>query len=212
VLDAAANRKHGRAAQLAAWGLRADPAWTRRVGAGEEGRVALLVEDSATPMKARLVAYHALCEQFGHLPIPRALSVDHGRKRWWRYDFGSGAPVAQGTTCATPALAWIDAPSPGARVRDAMDVRGWAFKDGVGLRGVDVLVDARAWPAAYGAPMPGVRDYWRVSDDPNQPRVGFSARIDVSALSPGRHWLGLRLHGADGSVETWPEQPFDVQR
>jgi hypothetical protein len=146
------------------------------------------------------------------LPVPRALSVDHGRKRWWRYDFGAGAPGGQGAACATPALAWIDAPSPGATVRESMDVRGWAFKDGVGLRAVDVLVDGHASAAAYGAAMPGVRDYWRVSDDPNQPRVGFSARIDVSALSPGRHWLGLRLHGADGSVETWSEQPFDVRR
>jgi len=212
VLDAAANRKHGRAAQLAAWGLLADPAWLRRVGAGRAGHVALVVEDSATPMKARLAAYHALCGQFGSLPVPRALAVDHGRKRWWRYDFGVGAPGAAVAACATPALAWIDAPTPGARLRGPVDVRGWAFKDGVGLRGVEVLVDERAWPATYGVPMPGVRDYWRISDDPNQPRVGFSARIDLAALPPGRHWLALRLHGNDGSIETWPAQPVQVVR
>jgi hypothetical protein len=28
----------------------------------------------------------------------------------------------------------------------------------------------------------------------------------------GRHWLGLRLHGRDGSVEDWAEQPIDIGR
>ena len=27
----------------------------------------------------------------------------------------------------------------------------------------------------------------------------------------GRHWLGLRLHGRDGSVEDWAEQPIDLR-
>jgi 4-amino-4-deoxy-L-arabinose transferase-like glycosyltransferase len=211
VLDAAANHKHGRAAQLQAWGLVAGPDWLRTAGAGEGGRVALVVEDSATPLKHRLEAYHALCAQLGWLPVPQALSVDHGRKRFLRYDFGGPAGVSGAhAACATPALAWIDAPVANARVAGVVEVRGWAFKDGVGLRGVDVLVDATATPAAYGAAMPGVRDYWRISDDPNQPRVGFSARVDVSGLAPGRHWLGLRLHGADGSVEAWPAQAIVV--
>ena len=219
VLDAAANHKHGRAAQLQAWGLVADPAWLRAVGAGQAGRVALLVEDSATPLKHRLAAYHAVCALFGALPVPHLLSVDHGRKRYLRYDFGTarstrvgGADGGRGSgACATPALAWIDAPAAGARVAGMVEVRGWAFKDGVGLRAVEVLVDGRATPAAYGAAMPGVRDYWRISDDPNQPRVGFAARVDLSAIAPGRHWLGLRLHGADGSVEDWAEQRIVVR-
>jgi hypothetical protein len=97
-------------------------------------------------------------------------------------------------------------------VAGVVEVRGWAFKDGVGLRAVEVLVDGRATPATYGASMPGVRDYWRISDDPNQPRVGFAARVDLSAIAPGRHWLGLRLHGADGSVEDWAEQRMVVVR
>ena len=47
-------------------------------------------------------------------------------------------------------------------------------------------------------------DFWRGSTDPNHPRVYF--RAQVAGLPAGRHWLGLRLHGADGSSEDWPSQ------
>lgn len=211
VLDDPANRKHGRAAQLRAWGLQADPAWLRAVGAGRAGRVRLVVEDSATPMKARLALYHARCELFGALPVPRTLWTDGGRKRFYLYEFlprqGDAHVAANARTCASPALAWIDAPAPAARLRDRIDVRGWAFKDGVGLRQIEVLLDNRSMAvASYGDSMPGVQDYWRVSNDPNQPRVGFHAHIDLGGIAPGRHRLRLRLRGADGAVEDWPEQ------
>lgn len=215
VLDDPANRKHGRAAQLRAWGLQADPGWLRAVGAGRAGHVRLVVEDSATPMKARLALYHARCELFGALPVPRTLWTDGGRKRFYLYDFlprQAGAQVdANARVCASPALAWIDAPAPAAHVRGRIEVRGWAFKDGVGLRQVDVLLDSRPIAiASYGDSMPGVQDYWRVSNDPNQPRVGFHASVDLRGIAPGRHRLGLRLRGADGAVEDWLEQSVVV--
>ena len=215
VLDDPANRKHGRAAQLRAWGLQADPAWLRAVGAGRAGRVRLVVEDSATPMKLRLALYHARCDLFGALPIPHTLFVDGGRKRFYWYEFAPPRAVAPGATassvCASPALAWIDAPVPDAQVRGRIDVRGWAFKDGVGLRGLDVLLDDRAIvTASYGDPMPGVQAYWRVSNDPNQPRVGFHVQVDLHGVAPGRHRLGLRLRGADGAVEDWPGQTLVI--
>ena len=63
--------------------------------------------------------------------------------------------------------------------------------------------------ADYGADYDVTR-FWKISTDPNHPKVGFSARVDAAGLKPGRHWLGLRLRGADGSVETWSEQAFEV--
>ncbi|WP_410594546.1 hypothetical protein, partial [Bacillus sp. SIMBA_074] len=57
-----------------------------------------------------------------------------------------------------------------------------------------------------------VRSYWRISTDPQHPHVGFEATLDLGGLPPGRHWLGLRLHGNDGSVEDWWEQPLDLAR
>jgi hypothetical protein len=39
--------------------------------------------------------------------------------------------------------------------------------------------------------------------------VYFRARVEGAPT--GKHWLGLRLHGADGSVEDWPEQEVEVR-
>ncbi|PPT53526.1 hypothetical protein XarbCFBP8150_21615, partial [Xanthomonas arboricola] len=44
------------------------------------------------------------------------------------------------------------------------------------------------------------RPYWKISTDPQHPNVGFNATFDTHALPPGTHWLGLRLHGHDGSA------------
>ena len=90
---------------------------------------------------------------------------------------------------------------------------GWAFKDGVGLARVEVLVDGvPVVEAEYGIASPGTAAYWRISSDPGHPAVGFRANVEVGALPAGRHWLGLRLHGRDGSREDWSEVPIEVQR
>lgn len=198
VLDHPLNRKHGRAEQLRAWNAIFDP---REPFAGD---LLLVVQDDAVPMKRRLAAYHERCASFGRMPVVGALNVDHGRKRFLLYRFDAALPNG---SCAMPALSWIDTPTGRMRLPAAFEVRGWAFKDGAGLRRVDVLIDGEPTAQAqYGLAMPHVADYWRISSDPAQPNVGFVARIDASAWPPGRHWLGLRLHGRDGSIEDGPEQ------
>src|SRR5690606_31145251 len=113
--------------------------------------------------------------------------------------------------CTTPAMAWIDAPASGAGLGPRFAVQGWAFKDGVGIESVEVTLDGRVVARArYGIANPGVAAFWKISTDPGHPHVGFRAEVDASGLAPGRHWLGLRLHGRDGSVETWREQPVDI--
>ena len=108
-------------------------------------------------------------------------------------------------------MAWIDAPAAGTRVPRVFDVEGWAFKDGVGLDAVEVTLDGRrVAQAEYGLRSPGTAAYWKISTDPQHPRVGFRARIDASSFAPGRHWLGLRLHGRDGSNEEWSQQAVDL--
>ena len=110
-------------------------------------------------------------------------------------------------------MAWIDAPVAGALVGDRrFDVQGWAFKDGVGIARIEVLLDGRVVAQAdTGLDSPGTAAYWKISTDPDHPRVGFRARVDAGGVAPGRHWLGLRLHGRDGSIEDWSEQPVDLR-
>lgn len=206
VLDHPLNRFHGRAPQLRLWGLetagRAD--WG-------DAPVLLVVGASDVPYRNLLERYHALCERAGPLPPPRVLNIDHGSQRFLLFALDAGA--GPGAPCTAPAMAWIDEPASGARGGVPLEVSGWAFKDGVGLERVEVLVDGRpVAEAEYGLENPGVAGYWRISTDPSHPRVGFRATIDAQRLQrPGRHWLGLRLHGRDGSVEDWREQPVIIE-
>ena len=203
VLDHPLNHKHGRAAQLQQWRLQS--AGRQDWGAAP---VLLVVEDTVRPLKDRLLAYHDLCKTVGGLPPPRVLNVDHGRKRFLLFALVDSKDVG---TCVAPALAWIDSPAIDADASGTLAVSGWAFKDGIGIAGVDVTVDGRAIATAdYGAAEPKVAGYWKISSDPRQPNVGFRKTIDLSGVAPGRHWLGLRLHGRDGSLEDWPEQPLRI--
>ncbi|HWS78151.1 MAG TPA: glycosyltransferase family 39 protein [Thermomonas sp.] len=202
VLEHPLNDKHGRAPQLALWKL----AHATRASLGA-GPVLLVTSSNDVDFRDLLAHYHALCAQVGPLPPPRVLNIDHGRQRFLLFAFDR--PMRDGT-CTTPALAFIDAPAADARVAPAFDIAGWAFKDGVGLRSVEVLLDGRVVArAAYGEANAGVADFWKTSTDPNHPRVYFRARVEGAAV--GRHWLGLRLHGEDGSVEDWPEQQIEVR-
>jgi 4-amino-4-deoxy-L-arabinose transferase-like glycosyltransferase len=203
VLDHPLNHKHGRAAQLQQWRLQSR-------GRQDWGNapVLLVVEDTVRPLKLRLLAYHELCRTTGGLPPPKVLNVDHGRKRFLLFALVDRNP---GPACVAPALAWIDSPAIGGRSSTKLEVAGWAFKDGIGVAGVDVTVDGEKVASAdYGAAEPKVADFWKISDDPQQPNVGFRKSIDLNGIAPGCHWLGLRIHGRDGSSEDWPEQPLRI--
>lgn len=201
VLPHVLNDRHGRTPQLAAWGL-------LETGAGA-GPWLLVLDPAGRRFRELLDHYHALCRQLGPLPPPRTLGLEHGSQRFLLFRLAPGRAPG---TCVTPALAWVDAPLPDAVVAGGpLAVAGWAFKDGVGLSRVEVLVDGRpAAVADYGLPVE-VRHVWPASTDPSHPRVGWRATVEAPALVPGRHWLGLRLHGRDGSVEDWSELPVRVE-
>ncbi|UJB17538.1 MULTISPECIES: ArnT family glycosyltransferase [Lysobacter] len=210
VLDHPINHKHGRAPQLRLWGLhsagRAD--W--------DGKPVLLVVGvTEVEYKNLLQRYHDLCAMVGPLPPPQTINIDHGRQRFALFAF-DGKP--REGACTTPAMAWVDTPAAGSKVGREFQVGGWAFKDGVGLQRVEVMLDGRVVAQAeYGGELPGVREYWKLADggrssDPQHPKVAFTAKVALDAEPAGRHWLGLRLHGRDGSVEDWAEQPIEVGR
>lgn len=204
VLDHPINHKHGRAPQLQLWGLLHEGGrdWSR-------APALLVVGTSEVSLKDLLRRYHELCRMVGPLPPPRVLNIDHGRQRFALF----ALDARRDGPCTTPAMAWIDAPAARDRVGRQFDVTGWAFKDGVGLERVEVLLDGRVVAQArYGLRYEWVRPYWSISSDPRHPHVGFSARLALPDGAPaGRRWLGLRLHGRDGSIEDWPEQPIDIE-
>ena len=207
VLDHPLNRFHGRAPQLPLWGLETPG----RAQWGDDP-VLLVVGASDVPYRNLLRRYHALCERVGPLPAPaRVLNIDHGSQRFLLFALKGGAGADVG--CTAPAMAWVDTPVSGDRAGWPLEVAGWAFKDGVGLSRVEVLLDGTpVAEAEYGLEAPGIAGYWEISTDPSHPRVGFRAQVEAQPLlRPGRYWLGLRLHGQDGSVEDWSEQPIIIE-
>ncbi len=201
VLPHEINDRHGRTAQLALWGLISD-------GARNHPQL-LVVAPGDQRYRDLLARYHKVCELVGPMPPPRVVSIDHGYQRFLLMRLP--AQKQQGA-CVTPAMAWVDAPVPDAKVKGAVEVKGWAFKDGVGLKRVELLVDGRSvGEARYGREL-DVRPAWPGTNDPQHPAVGFDGSVDTRSLSLGKHWLGLRLHGNDGSVEAWAEQQFEVVR
>ena len=204
VLDHPLNHRHGRAPQLRLWGLQ-----TKGREEWADAPVLLVAGVSEVQYKNLLEHYHALCDAVGPLPPPRVLNVDHGRQRFLLFRLDGHASEG---SCVAPAMAWLDSPASGATVGREFTLEGWAFKDGVGLARVEALLDGRVvGDLEYGIENPGVALFWRTSNDPQHPRVGLRGTIDLGDVEPGRHWLGLRLHGNDGSVEDWPEVPIDVE-
>ncbi|GAA4862640.1 glycosyltransferase family 39 protein [Luteimonas vadosa] len=205
VLDHPLNRAHGRAPQLRLWGLE-----TAGREDWDEKPVLLVVGATDVAYKFLLQRYKALCRRVGPLPPPRVVNIDHGRTRYLLFALLPGRETSAG--CVAPAMAWIDAPQPGATVAGRFELSGWAFKEGVGIDRVEVLIDGEVVAEAeYGLPDPGVVAFWGGSSDPGQPDVGFHATVSTRGVPSGRRWLGLRLHGRDGSLEDWSEQPIEVE-
>ncbi|HDS0921825.1 TPA: glycosyltransferase family 39 protein [Stenotrophomonas maltophilia] len=193
------NDKHGRTAQLGLWGLLHD--------GQRDASMLLVLSPSDQRYRDLLERYHDICAQVGPLPPPRVVSQDHGYQRFLLFKLP--AQRIDGP-CVTPAMAWVDAPLQDEKVAERMEVRGWAFKDGVGLSRVELLIDGQpVGDAVYGRAY-DITAAWKISTDPQHPRVAFDATLDTRQLAPGKHWLGMTLYGNDGSVEQWQEQSFIV--
>src|SRR5690606_10840218 len=97
VLEHPLNDKHGRAPQLALWGL----SHASR-GSLDAGPVLFVASAGDVGFRDLLAHYHALCVRLGPLPPPQVLNVDHGRQRFLLFAFDG--PMRDGA-CTTPALA-----------------------------------------------------------------------------------------------------------
>jgi len=193
------NDKHGRTAQLGLWGLLHD--------GQRDAPMLLVLSPSDQRYRDLLERYHDICAQVGPLPPPRVVSQDHGYQRFLLLKLP--AQRIDGP-CVTPAMAWVDAPLQDEKVAGRMEVRGWAFKDGVGLSRVALSIDGQpVGDAVYGRAR-DITAAWKISTDPQHPHVAFDATLDTRQLAPGKHWLGMTLYGNDGSVEQWQEQSFIV--
>lgn len=63
-------------------------------------------------------------------------------------------------------------------------------------RGVDVVIDGKAYPTTYGAPRPDVARFTKVE---GLTPVGFTTTLPAGALDSGEHILVVRVIASDGS-------------
>jgi hypothetical protein len=76
-------------------------------------------------------------------------------------------------------------------------------------RGVDVVVDGKAYGAAYGAARLDVASYFK---QPGLSAVGFTMTLPAGALAAGDHLVVLRVVAADGQgFYASPTYPFTVK-
>ena len=226
VLDHPLNHKHGRAPQLRLWGLEvsggsglASLGTASRNGKAPDGAPAdntlLIVGVNHVKFSALLDHYQTLCERFGNLPAARFVNVDHGQQRFALF----ALPAARATNkrvgkCITPAVAHIKTPEPHARVGTRFRVEGWAIQDHVGIAAVTITLDGTpVAEATMGRHDGWVAEFYKGrSRDPDHPNVGFRAEVDASGFAPGRHWLGMRLRGKDGSRQEWAERAIEIRQ
>lgn len=201
-LDHPLNVKHGRALQLALW-HRDESA----LGPLSTQPMLIVVEETMLDPQRREPWNRHLCALWPGLRAAGELDVDQGRKRFLFYRHAPG----DSGRCDAPALAYLARPLPNASVSGTLQLAGWAFQDGVGVARVEVLLDgAPVALAHYGLDEPGVRSQWPASDDPNQPRVGFEATLDLAHVAPGDHTLALRISGRDGRVRVLENRSIRV--
>lgn len=197
-LDHPLNAKHGRAVQL--------EIWQRSATALEllpRGTPALFVaEQTATKPTLQPSWQRTWCDRFATLDHLGALSLHEGQKRFLIYRASTGDMPA--ASCARPAMARFYSIEDGDVLSGSFSLRGWAFKDGSGIRAVDISLDGE--PIAetrYGLPADHVQESMPDSDDPNHPNVGFQAQLDLAGRTPGRYRLGIRVYAAGAWEEVY---------
>lgn len=196
VLDHPLNHKHGRAMQLQVWDAITTPRDATRP-------TLLVLAEDATPPREALDWHRQVCMQAGGLPPAEVFSVDRGRLRFLLFPIMAGkSPRLAAEECPLPALLDVYAPRDGEHVGSTFELRGWAFKDGAGVARIEVLLDGDVvGQALYGLEAAHVGTFWQNSVDPAHPHVDFAHTLQLPPSQSGWHWLGLRVHGRDGSVE-----------
>ncbi|KRG70849.1 ArnT family glycosyltransferase [Pseudoxanthomonas dokdonensis] len=210
VLDHPLNHKHGRAPQLDLWKL--------HVSSAPATPALIVLGPDEVKLRQLLPYYQQLCQTLGTLKLLRTVDVDHGSSRFLLLSY---TPAAERTpaagddgACITPAVAYMDHALQREGGSPTLRVNGWAAKDGAGIDKVEILLNGNsAGTITYGINAQStLQDFLqRRSRDPHQPSIGFSGQLPADKLKPGVNWLGLRLHGADGSVEDWNEQRLIVE-
>jgi N-acetylmuramoyl-L-alanine amidase len=110
------------------------------------------------------------------------------------------SPFRVSNSAGNPIQVTIDAPASNATVSGAVQTYGWALEGGIGVAGVQILVDGAPYGAAtYGDPR---GDVCAIYSGLSCPNVGWDMWLDTTGLGNGTHTFAVRVIGADGVKRT----------
>lgn len=199
--------RDGRAVQYELWGNNATGL------ADHTGNNALFIsEDSTLTMPDKIATIARACSQFANLEFIEQLVLFEGEKSFsfYRGQQIGGTPAGP---CPLPTLGWLDLPQPEQEVSDTLMVSGWVINEGLGVRGVEVLVDEHiVGTATYGVPRADVVEAMMVKTDPNAPNVGFDGTLAITSIPEGSAELTIRVTGNSGEIQTFGVRQITIQR
>ena len=151
--------------------------------------------DAGPPASGRLIPRMRSGERIAAVVLVVTALAIAGRFAWQQHHspapvpVSASAPVSALAPAPAPALATIgavDAPSSEAIVGTAVHISGWAL-DPAGVRGVEIRLDGRPFPARYGIARPDVAQVKTGYSD--SAASGFAFDGDFAPLTPQRHEL-----------------------
>ncbi|MES3008358.1 MAG: glycosyltransferase family 39 protein [Pseudomonadota bacterium] len=199
--------RDGRAVQYELWGNNA----TGLIR--ETGRNALFIsEDSTLTVPDKIATLARACSQLARLEFIEQLTLFDGEKI---FSFYKGEQIGGSATgpCPLPTLGWLDQPQPGQEITGTLELSGWAINEGLGVRGIEVLInDQVIGTANYGIPRADVVDAMGVKADPNAPNLGFNGSLPLDSVAEGEARLTLRVVGNSGEVQVFGARNITVTR
>lgn len=210
-LDEEKAVRDGRITQYQLW--QKDRVGLERVTASE---YLFIAEDSTLDTAAKHDLLAKLCARTDQLSHLGELILFSGEKR---FSFYRGRVLhsidnlekIQASACPYPAIAWIDAPEPGAELSGIVDVNGWAFNEDIGIDSITLLINKEAVGLVdYGGSRPDVVDVMQVRSDPNSPNIGYNYNLDTNQLDNGSHRLEIEIRNHQGVNQRYGERLIEV--
>jgi hypothetical protein len=188
----------------------------------QTGKNALFItEDSTLTIDDKLAVILRACSIFQQLVFIDQLTLFAGDKSFSFYqgtqinDAMSKAAGIQRNNqnlCPVPSQAWLDQPVAGAELTGIVQVAGWAFNDGGGIKNIQLLANGAATSELHRTiPRSDVIKIFKVEHDTHQPYVGFSANLDTSLLPNGRVDLVLEVTANSGEVQRFRETSVRIK-
>lgn len=104
----------------------------------------------------------------------------------------------------------VNAPVSGQKVKGKLSMAGWAISD-TGIESVSVYVDRSfATASTLGVSRPDVGQAYPAFN--NSDKAGWTAELDMSAISPGWHELTIQARSKDGTSRDLASLPVLVER